>query len=77
MRKTITLSPLTVLNARVCARYRDYDYETYSALVGEVTSILAQMPESIQKELIKTDFLMPVEKLGQVFLGLINPEVSK
>ena len=62
MRKTITLSPLTVLNARVCARYRDYDYETYSALVGEVTSILAQMPESIQKELIKTDFLMPVEK---------------
>ena len=62
MRKTITLSPLTVLNARVCARYRDYDYETYSALVGEVTSILAQMPESIQKELIKTDFLMPIEK---------------
>tara|TARA_R110002051_G_C8408527_1_gene449753 strand:+ start:315 stop:515 length:201 start_codon:yes stop_codon:yes gene_type:complete len=62
MRKTITLSPLTVLNARVCARYRDYDYETYSALVGEVTSILAQMPESIQKELIKTDFLMPEEK---------------
>ena len=67
MRKTITLSPLTVLNARVCARYRDYDYETYSALVGEVTSILAQMPESIQKELIKTDFLMPVEKLGRCF----------
>ena len=29
---------------------------------GEVTSILAQMPESIQKELIKTDFLLPVEK---------------
>ena len=60
--KTITLSPLTVLNARVCARYRDYDYETYSALSGEVTSILAQMPESIQKELIKTDFLLPTEK---------------
>jgi hypothetical protein len=60
--KTITLSPLTVLNARVCARYRDYNYETYSALVGEVTSILAQMPESIQKELIKTDFLLPAEK---------------
>ena len=60
--KTITLSPLTVLNARVCARYIDYDYETYSALVGEVTSILAQMPESIQKELIKTDFLLPAEK---------------
>ena len=59
--RTITLSPLTVLNARVCARYRDYDYATYSALVGEVTNILAQMPESIQKELIKTDFLMPAD----------------
>ena len=59
--KTITLSPLTVLNARVCARYRDYDYQTYSALVGEVTNILAQMPESIQRELIETDFLMPVD----------------
>jgi hypothetical protein len=59
--KTITLSPLTVLNARVCARYRDYDYETYRALVGEVTNILAQMPESIQKELIKTDFLLPAD----------------
>ena len=57
--KTITLSPLSVLHARLCARYREYDYPVYKALVDEVTSILAQIPEPIQKELVENGFLMP------------------
>ena len=63
--RTIKLSPLSVLEARLCRRYREFDYPTYAALVAEVTSIFGVMPESIQKELVESGFLYDKEEVSK------------
>ena len=63
--RTIKLSPLSVLEARLCRRYREFDYPTYAALVAEVTSIFGAMPESIQKELVEGGFLADKEEVSK------------
>jgi len=56
--RTIKLNPLDILHFRLIAKYREYDYEIYSALVGQGTSLLAEMPVAIQKQLVDSDFLL-------------------
>jgi len=56
--RTIKLNPLDILHYRLIAKYREYDYEVYSALVAQGTSLLAEMPVAIQKQLVKSDFLL-------------------
>ena len=56
--RTIKLNPLDILHYRLIAKYREYDYEIYSALVGQGTSLLAEMPVAIQKQLVDSDFLL-------------------
>jgi|TARA_R110002110_G_C13001178_1_gene675797 hypothetical protein len=56
--RTIKLNPLDILHYRLIAKYREYDYEVYSALVAQGTSLLAEMPLAIQEQLVKSDFLL-------------------
>ena len=56
--RAIKLNPLDILHFRLIAKYREYDYEIYSALVGQGTSLLAEMPVAIQKQLVDSDFLL-------------------
>ena len=56
--RTIKLNPLDILHYRLIAKYREYDYEIYSALVGQGTSLLAEIPVAIQEQLVKSDFLL-------------------
>lgn len=56
--RTIKLNPLDLLHYRLIAKYREYDYEVYSALVAQGTSLLAEMPLAIQEQLVKSDFLL-------------------
>jgi len=60
--RTIKLNPLDILHYRLIAKYREYDYQIYSALVGQGTSLLAEMPVAIQEQLVKSDFLLEGEK---------------
>ena len=62
---TIKLSPLSVLHARLCFRYREFDYPVYAGLVAEITSIFGAMPESIQKELVESGFLTDKEEVSK------------
>jgi len=63
--RTIKLGPLDVLHARLCFRYREFDYPVYKALVDEITSIFGAMPESIQKELVEGGFLTDKEEVSK------------
>ncbi len=56
--KPIKLSPLSVLSFRVMARYRDNDFGEYQALVNVAMDVLKEIPQSIQEELVKSDFLL-------------------
>ena len=56
--KPIKLSPLSVLSFRVMNRYRDNDFGEYQALVNVAMDVLKEIPQSIQEELVKSDFLL-------------------
>ena len=56
--RTIKLNPLDILHYRLIAKYRELDYETYSASVAIGTSILAELPVALQEQLVKSDFLL-------------------
>lgn len=56
--KTIKLSPLSVLSLRVMNRYWDNDFREYKALVNVAMDVLKEIPQSIQEELVKSDFLL-------------------
>lgn len=62
--RSIELSPLDLLHYRLCARFRDLDYGLYAFVTNEVTRVLAEMPDDILEQLIKSDFL--VEKKEEV-----------
>ena len=40
------------------ARYRDNDFGEYQALVNVAMDVLKEIPQSIQEELVKSDFLL-------------------
>ena len=55
---SIKLSPLDLLQYRLCARFRDLDYGLYAFMIYEVTRVLAEMPEDILERLVESDFLV-------------------